>query len=466
MDKLPANISPHLIYTRFRDREDQAGLELFKLLYGPGKLPDPAYVNKCFTELNRHGSHECAFELLTLVTTWLPNNAQLAENFELAKKLYYDNLIAQGSNSVQTARQKAQMFAERNTGVDTLARTRLDAENKRTVEELLDSAVSTLERARSLIPESIPAYSGLLRCYKYLGNSKKVTETQRIIDRLASTGRLPVGSIENDELPPISQAADFSSAPPPLNPEIELERIHNLLRERDFDTALTSVERLLIQEPRLIEALHIKVRILTEKKMYHPANSILKRAFEIDPNNDTTKQLHIDFLETKLKALSHGADIFLKKAMKLGPSLGRDYFRRAAKLLQKSIVIAPDELSLLDQLYTCYMYLGDERQAALIRRDIALVNPNYVTTIARLRRSSLCFLAGYAYDEATESLEPFRRIRRRLIKRKAGQYFVTWYSRISPILVETAKALCIPPLLFRVLLFPVLETARRVLKTP
>ncbi|HNW36731.1 MAG TPA: hypothetical protein PKM25_17465, partial [Candidatus Ozemobacteraceae bacterium] len=408
----------------------------------------------------------CGYELLTLSTTMLPHNSQLAEAFELAKKLYYDSLIAQGSNNFQTARQKAQMFAERNTGIDTLARARLDAENERTVQELFDSAVSVLERARSLIPESIPAYSGLLRCYKHMGNTAKAAETQRILDRLVSTGRLPVGSIENDELPPLSQTPDFSSAPPPLNPGIELERIHNFLRERDFDAALTSIERLLIQDPRLIEALHLKVRIFTEKRLYHPASIILKRAFEIDPYNETTKQLQIDFLESKLKALSHGADVFLKKALKLGPSLGRDYFRRAAKLLQKSIVIAPDELSLLDQLYTCYMYLDDDRQAALIRREIALINPNYVTTIARFRRSSLCFLAGYAYDEAPESLEPFRRIRRRLIRKRAGRYVVTWYSRLSPILIETAKALRVPRLLFRMFLFPLLETARRALKTP
>ncbi|HOY67320.1 MAG TPA: hypothetical protein PLP29_10550 [Candidatus Ozemobacteraceae bacterium] len=465
MDKQPA-ITPTQILTAFRDRDHDVGLDLFKKLYHQGNLPEIAFVKKCFTELNRHGANEEGYELLHLVSTWLPHNAEVAASLELARKIFYDSLVALSGSKIQTARQKAQMFAEHNTGLDTLARNRLEAENKRTIQELFDKALEILERARSLIPDGLPAYTSLLRCYKYLEDEEKTAETQRIIDRLNETGRLPVGSIEDDELPPILSAADLEPATPPLNPEVELKKIGDSLREREFDTALTSVERLLIQEPRLIEAMHFKVRILTEKHLFHPAAQTLRRAFEIDLHNEKTKQLQIDFLETKLKALTHGAEVFLKKGLKLGPSLGRDQFIKAQKLLEQAVVIAPDEISLLDQLYTCYMYLNDEPHAALIRRDILAINPDYVTTIARLRASSLCFLAGFAYDEAPEALEPFRRLRRRLLTRTAGRLFVTWYVRLSPILVETALRLRVPRGLVRCALYPVLAVTRRLLTTP
>lgn len=459
-------VSLREIVGRLRNRNYRTGIELFKSSFNAQHPPTLEFMGKCLTELNTEEFPEPAYELMSLVTAWEPENKRLEEIFESVRKIYYDKLVTKGSLSFQSAKQKAQGFAERSRAADTAARARLEEENKRIIEELLDSSRSDFEKACNLLPDSIPAYYGLLRYHQLNENKEKIAEFQQIIRKIETTGRLHDVVVKND-IPPLPPMEVPDIPPPPqLNPEYELQRIEALLNDRDIDSALTAIERLLIQEPSLLAAVHLKIRIMMAKRQFRPAKALLKRAFEIDPSNEVTRKIQVDFLETKLKTLSRIADIFFKKALKLGPSLGCDYFRRARKLLEQAIVIAPDDLSLLDQLYTCYMYLGDEQRAAIIRRDIALYNPNYVTTVARLRKSSLCFLAGYAYDESPESLEPFRRVRRNLLESSAGRRFVTWYTRLSPILVSVACRLHIPKCIFRALLFPFLEAARRIARTP
>lgn len=453
------------IVGRLRNRNFRPGLEMFKSLFSPEHPPSSEALGQILDELNPQEFPEQAYEVMSLAYAWVPDDEDFAKVFENIRKTYYDKLVTKASLAFQSAKQKAQSFAERSQAADTTARTRLEEENKRTIEELLESCRVDFEKAVGLQPDSIAAYYGLLRFYRQLENEEKSAELQQIIKKIETTGRLH-DIVKEEDLPlPPMETVEVPSAPQ-LNPEQELQHIEAIFNDRDFDSALTAVERLLIQEPTLLPALHLKIRILVAKRQFHPAKVTLKRAFEIDPTNETTRKIQVDFLETKLKTLSRIADVFLAKALKLGPSLGREYFRRARKLLEQAVVIAPDELALLDQLYTCYMYLEDEQRAAIVRRDIALINPNYVTTIARLRKSSLCFLAGYAYDEAPEALEPFRRVRRNMLRTRAGRWLVTWYVRLSPILVDTARRLRVPKALFRALLAPLLETARRLARTP
>ncbi|HOT29249.1 MAG TPA: hypothetical protein PLU72_13770 [Candidatus Ozemobacteraceae bacterium] len=453
------------IVGRLRNRNFRSGLEMFKTLFGPDRPPTGDSLGQILDELNPQEFPEQAFEVMSLACSWVPDDKDFTTVFENIRKTYYDKLVTKASLAFQNAKQKAKSFAERSQAVDSIARIRLEEENKRTIEEMLEACRMDFEKAVSLLPDSIAAYYGLLRFYKQMENEEKTAELRQIVRKIETTGRLhDIVEKETFSLPPMEPIEMPST--PQLSPEQELQHIEAIYNDRDFDSALTAVERLLIQEPSLLPALQLKIRILVAKRQFHPAKATLKHAFEVDPVNETTRKIQVDFLETKLKTLSRIADVFITKALRLGPSLGREYFRKACKLLEQAVVIAPDELSLLDQLYTCYMYLEDEQRAAIVRRDIALINPNYVTTIARLRKSSLCFLAGYAYDEAPESLEPFRRVRRNLLRTLAGRLLVTWYIRLSPVLVDTARRFHIPKALFRVLLFPLLETARRLARTP
>ncbi|OQA08591.1 MAG: hypothetical protein BWY66_00923 [bacterium ADurb.Bin374] len=453
------------IVGRLRNRNFRSGLEMFKTLFGPDRPPTGDSLGQILDELNPQEFPEQAFEVMSLACSWVPDDKDFTTVFGNIRKTYYDKLVTKASLAFQNAKQKAKSFAERSQAVDSIARIRLEEENKRTIEEMLEACRMDFEKAVSLLPDSIAAYYGLLRFYKQMENEEKTAELRQIVRKIETTGRLhDIVEKETFSLPPMEPIEMPST--PQLSPEQELQHIEAIYNDRDFDSALTAVERLLIQEPSMLPALQLKIRILVAKRQFHPAKATLKHAFEVDPVNETTRKIQVDFLETKLKTLSRIADVFITKALRLGPSLGREYFRKACKLLEQAVVIAPDELSLLDQLYTCYMYLEDEQRAAIVRRDIALINPNYVTTIARLRKSSLCFLAGYAYDEAPESLEPFRRVRRNLLRTLAGRLLVTWYIRFSPVLVDTARRFHIPKALFRVLLFPLLETARRLARTP
>lgn len=450
---------------RLRNRNFRSGIEMFKSLFGPDRPPSGEALGLILDELNPQEFPEQAYEVMSLAYAWVPDDKDFATVFGNIRKTYYDKLVTKASLAFQNAKQKVKSFSESSQAVDAIARIRLEEENKRTIDELLDSCRMDFEKAVALQPDSIAAYYGLLRFYKRMENAEKTAEFQQIVRKIEKTGRLH-DVVEKEQLPlPPMEAIEVPSALQ-LNPEQELQHIEAIFNDRDFDSALTAVERLLIQEPSLLPALHLKIRILVAKRQFHPAKATLKHAFKVDPVDETTRKIQVDFLETKLRALSRIADVFLTKALRLGPSLGREYFRKARKLLEQAVVIAPDELALLDQLYTCYMYLEDEQRAAVVRRDIAQINPNYVTTIARLRKSSLCFLAGYAYDEAPQCLEPFRRVRRNLLRARAGRLFVTWYVRLSPILVDTARRLRIPKALFRALLFPLLETARRLARTP
>lgn len=466
MSTSPApKVSLREIVGLLRGRNYRSGIELFRSAFSAKCLPTSDFMARCLEELNPQEFPEPSYELMLLVTDWTRQTREYEEKFEEIKRIFYDKLVTKASLSLQNAKQKAQSFAEHSQAADTLTRTKLEEENQRTIQELLDSTRMDFEKACGLLPDSVSAYYGLLRYYQQIENKEKVAETRQIIKKIETTGKChDIVEIDIPELPAV-EIPDIPS-PPKLNPEYELQQIEALFNNHDDDSALTSIERLLIQEPDLLAAVQLKIRILTAKRQFHPAKAALRHAFKLDPSNQTTRNIQVDFLETKLKTLSRIAGIFLNKALKLGPSLGCDYFRRACKLLEQAVVIAPDDMALLDQLYTCYMYLGEEQRAAVIRRDIAQYNPNYVTTVARLKNSSLCFLAGYAYDEAPESLEPFRRVRRNLLRTPAGRHLVTWYVRLSPILVESSRRLHIPKALYRILLFPLLNAARRFAVTP
>ncbi|HNV72965.1 MAG TPA: hypothetical protein PKO06_24865, partial [Candidatus Ozemobacteraceae bacterium] len=137
------------------------------------------------------------------------------------------------------------------------------------------------------------------------------------------------------------------------------------------------------------------------------------------------------------------------------PAIGRLFFEKAITCAQKALEISPDELILLDQLFTCMMYLRRTEDAGKIREQILLVSPNFLTTWERADDQSWCFIASYAYQDTPEHIELFREFRRRcLLPWLPGRAVNGLYIRISPLLVLLARRGGIPAPAVRRLLEP------------
>ena len=88
------------------------GMDLFLNTFGAEKLPAIDFVEQCFSELNRQGKNEEAFELINCLGIWTKRNSDVTRMMGTAKKVFYESLVTKGSSIVGTAKRKLQEFAK------------------------------------------------------------------------------------------------------------------------------------------------------------------------------------------------------------------------------------------------------------------------------------------------------------------------------------------------------------------
>ena len=440
------------------------GMDLFLNTFGAEKLPAIDFVEQCFSELNRQGKNEEAFELINCLGIWTKRNSDVTRMMGTAKKVFYESLVTKGSSIVGTAKRKLQEFAKGIPSSDLRRRELIDKENCKTLEDLYTQALEPFKKAAKILPESLGALSGMFRCYKELRNQAEADTVAKEIERIfkdispQTTGKFPE-ELGLELKPP-------SEGEPPHRPagtgfvhpdlQVEMQRIREFVSEERRQDALAALDVLLLGNPFFIPGILLKASILTEMRNFRSAQRAIDEALKIDSRDKTVQDARIDFLEKKFKLLVAGASDFLSRGLNLGTVLGRRYFEEALQCINQGLEICPNDISLLDQRYTCLIYLGRMEDARDARKNIYMVSPNFVTTFDRKTRSAFCFLAGYAFENRELPLEDFREIRRGLLLPFAiGRNFVSWYCRCSPALVATASTLGIPPSFFRIILWPI-----------
>jgi len=438
------------IYALFQKGEFEKALEIFGETFSTENHPEPSFVMKCFVELNRYKAHNEAFKFLSGIVGWYPKNLEIERAFKLSKKIVYDVLIVKGNSLVEKARQKAQLFSETIDEIDILRRGKIEEENQKIIYSYYEQALEIFLKAHNLDESSLGAISGISRCYKELGKPDKANEYTNLLKR----GSMPPTPVDEPEEP---SSSTVDNAPSPAQyAEIEMGLARDLFSRRKFKEALATLDRQITADPRDIQALLFKARTHLELHEFQTAESCIDKALLIDQDNSELIQYKSDFLENKLKVLTHGATVFLKKGLKLGRTLGRPFFKKALICLRQAVDIFPGDLAILDQIYTCLVFLGKDTQAKQHLRELRRISPEFITTLEKTRSSSICFLAEFAFADDYAALEDFRKIRRELLlNNPIGQRLVTFYCRLSPHMLFTAKVLGIPPVFMRGILNPV-----------
>ncbi|RCK78609.1 MAG: hypothetical protein OZSIB_1331 [Candidatus Ozemobacter sibiricus] len=441
------------------------GMELFNSSFTAEKPPSYDFVARCFTELNRLGRNPEAFEFMTRVSTLIQRHPEINRMLEMARRIHYDTLIVQANAVMDTARQKLQVFAETLQGADALHRDRIEKENRKALEDLYRQALAIFQQAHEVSPRALGALTGMFRCHKELRNQKEADELSALIDEVykEAPGTQPGAEGEGGpasqpaedkaDLPPMPEASDIKSVLADL--EIEMRRIKAMFEENRTTEALAALDILLLGNPQFIPGLLLKAKVLTARRQFKPAQRLIEEAVKIDGRNPQVEEARIEFLEHKFKLLVAGASEFLQQGLRLGSTLGRSFFEQALSCLNQALEICPTDVNLLDQRYTCLIYLERMEEAREARKALYMVAPQYIATFERENQSSLCFLAGFAYQGDPEALEDFRTLRREwFTPTTAGRTFLAWYTRLSPQWVAAARRIGLSPTLPRLCLAP------------
>jgi len=132
----------------------------------------------------------------------------------------------------------------------------------------------------------------------------------------------------------------------------------------------------------------------------------------------------------------------LSKAISLGTSIGADYFRQARKTLEKALTISPENIDLLDKYYTALKYLGDDEEAFKAKAMIYVIDPQFNISFDNAGKSSLCFIASFAFADYPLAIEDFRWFRREFVlSSKPGRSLNSWYVKNSPAAVVMLEKL-------------------------
>ncbi len=436
-----------------------AGMELLKDSFGPAKPPAFDFIQRIFTELNRQGRNREAWDFMTQVAVWVQRHPEVQRMLETARRIYYDSLLVEGNNVMEAARQKLQVFAESLEGMDALHRDRIEKENRQTLEDLYREALRIYQLAHEVSPRALGALTGMFRCHKELRNQAEAAELSRLIEEVyaeepADAKAKKDAEGEEEETPsPTPELLEIRSVPADL--EVEMRRIQEMFDRGEKDETIAALDLLLLGNPQFIPGLLLKARVLASRREFKPAQRLIDEATRIDARDKRVQEARIEFLEHKFKLLVAGASEFLDQGLRLGTLLGRSFFERALVCINQGLEICPDDLTLLDQRYTCLVYLERMEEAREARKDLYIAAPQYVASFERENRSALCFLAGFAYEGRPGALEAFRTLRREwLVPFPAGRTFIAWYCRHAPGWVALARARRWPPSLFRALLAP------------
>jgi tetratricopeptide (TPR) repeat protein len=462
---IEAKILSHLTMKNFRE-----GFRLFDIKFSAKTPPSPSFIHRCFAELNRHDAHLDGWKLLQQVKDWFKDDETITETYELARRIYYDHLLVKGNETLEKARQQSAVFEESLANIDALRRDKLAEENRNTLHSLYEKALKIYQEASDLIPEGLGAMTGMVRCHGLLGHQDRVEFLTRRIQEISEISSKAQETLET-MLSGTATEEDLL-APPPDTPTLSAEetermvmgRFHRLFAAAAYDELLQEIEAFLVANPQSPEALLLRIKTLVRQHRFQPAEQALNEALKTHPRHEGLLCYRLEFLEEKLRSLADGATGFLDNGLHLGARLGRKSFIRARHCLEQALTINPHDPRLLDQLFTCLMFLGQDKDAQQVKRTLVRLAPGFEPTFQRGSETSFCFLAGYAFLDAHDGqtvLEEFRRFRRTfLLPTAVGRAATRFYVLVSPRMVRGARRAGVSPSLMRLFLAPVRWTIR------
>lgn len=132
----------------------------------------------------------------------------------------------------------------------------------------------------------------------------------------------------------------------PQDVNLQLERVAALFQDGRYDTALSVVIDILIQNPENKEALAWRAHLLEQEGGFYSALADWQQVLKLDPDHPTARQ-HIARLSCEL------GDLFLEE----------NELRRAFALYHEGLEVAPQDVRLRAAVIRFYGFLGDIERA-------------------------------------------------------------------------------------------------------
>ncbi len=440
-------------------RRLEQGVQLFQKTFGPSNPPEPGFVLKCFEEIRNQAEFKDAYEFIHYVESWYPDHEEIKKAYFSSTKNYLSILLQKANILLQRSIEKKHDLAEKLAEVnDAMLREKFKEENQKTIKGLFETLMNDFQEINEIDPEKIAGLPGLFTCYKELGKSLQAEEVSLLLlKRQQSKDVQDHFQGEEYEQPGSGdEEGEGEASRKGFECAFEIEQLRTLFSQKRFDKVLEGLDELLEANPSLIPAFLLRARTYLELRQFEFAQRCIDQALEVSPRDPTTLQFLGDFQENKFRVLNAGGREFLKKALELGPVIGKSHFQNAANCITQALEIEPRNQDLLDLLYTCYMYLGEISKGFEVKKELALNFPTFRPTYDRENESAFCFLANFAFGENHPATSDFREIRDKfLLRSELGKRTVGLYYRISPRIVRSFRRQGIPPCLVRAVLSPI-----------
>lgn len=446
------------VISLMRSREQPSALKLYHKTFSAQSPADPEFLESFYIELNRNNMHDVAYEILKEATAWHPDNDQVEELCKNAMGVYFDSLVLQGNNLLYERDDKETKFAESIKKADSLAREKMREENDKILSAIVHKAMVTYNKALELKEDNVSALSGLMRCHQILGENELAEELNAKIEEISPT--LKSRDKTRQELAREAELAEEERKREAAR-ELELEEssvneVKRLFADKQYNEVIRQIDELHLSYRTTVTLLLLKARAFVELRRFRAADQVISEAEQHNRNINEVLEVKNDINETKYRILCKASDIYLHKALELGFSLGEMHFRRAQKSILRALEYVPENLDLLDKLYTTQKYLGQTEESYKTKAMIFVLNKKHVTAFDRESSASLCFIASFAYCDEPHVVNDFRWFRREfLLTSRVGMLINSAYVRTSPGITRVAAGIKSSRPVFRVILYPV-----------
>ncbi|GAB4272424.1 MAG: hypothetical protein Kow0029_10990 [Candidatus Rifleibacteriota bacterium] len=435
------------ILSHIRSRENSLALKLFHKHFNIDSPPDPQFVINIYTELNKLDQIELGFRFLDEVASWLPDEAEIQELRNTALKIYFDRLIVDGNRYLTEREEKANKFHDSLKRTDSLSKEKVKEENEKLLRNIANKALESFRKAFEINPDSMAAISGLYRVYCVLQDEENINKFQKLLEE--KNPLLYSSKSESEEKDSVvSHEFDIE--------EFNINEVKNLFEKNKYEEVIQRVDFLHLTHKISVPLLILKAESLVSLKRFKEADKVIFEAEKQNSHLKEVRELKNHIYEIKYNLLSKAGELYLKKALELGPSLGEKHFKKARICLKKALDIFPENIELLDQQYTVLRYLNETEEAFKTKAMIYLLNNRYIPTFDKEGANSFCFLATYAYKRDSKELMVFRWFRREfLLTSNIGKYLNCVYVRNSQKILSLSRKYSISPAIFRAVLFPI-----------
>lgn len=452
-DSAQVNQVKKLILQQTRSHEHTAALKLFYKTFNKNHPVDPEFLSRFYNELNKLGLVELGFRLLQETSSWHPEDEELQELRATAMKVYFDSLILEGATLLTDREEKENKFIENLKQTGSLAKQKVREENEKLLTNMALKALDVYKKAYDLNKDSLYVLNGLCKCYTALHDDENAEHFAMLAEE-KSTFTLPQEQEEKEDDEKTKE--EFKVIEFDIE-EFNVNEVNSFYDQGKYFDVIKRVDFLHLSHKSSVPLLVLKAKAFAKLKKFKLADRTLFEAERYNTHLKLIKESKNDLLEEKFRLLTKAGEVYLTKALELGSGLGQQHFQRACICFEKALVIFPDNIDLLDSLYTCMKYLKKEEQAFRTKALIYRLNPKWIPTADR-DVGGLCFIAGYAYQSQLQFVDQFRWFRREfLLNSHLGRYLNSCYVRNSPKVVTFAKMMRLPPRLFRFLLFPLLK---------